>query len=103
MARPVAPGLLRKAMSGAGADDLLHAGELAGGDTDVGQHVTRALAQGPPLKFDARLAQVELAAARGDPATPRLAEGAGYLVDVPRLRSLAAPHTISPGLHAGHP
>jgi len=82
---------------------------LARGDTDVGHYVAQALAQGPPLsQFDARLAQVELAAARGDPAAPRLArvaldlaQRAGHLVNVPRLHSLAGPPHDSSGLRDG--
>nr|WP_239029470.1 BTAD domain-containing putative transcriptional regulator [Pseudonocardia acidicola] len=55
--------------------------------------VERALAQGPPLgHYEGRLAQVELALARGDPhATPlaahalAAARAGGHLVSVPRL------------------
>jgi hypothetical protein len=42
--------------------------------------VARALAVGPPLgHYEARLAEVELAAARGDPRTVELAEAARRL------------------------
>ena len=57
----------------------------------------RALAVGPPLgHYEARLAQVELAAARGADEHPALAAAAlerarqdGYAVLIPRLRHLS--------------
>ncbi|MDQ2706115.1 MAG: hypothetical protein M3Z25_00015 [Actinomycetota bacterium] len=60
--------------------------------------VRRALALGPPLgHYEARLAQVELAAARGGDDVPALASAAlaaaragGHLVSVPRLAELAS-------------
>jgi tetratricopeptide (TPR) repeat protein len=66
---------------------------------EAAQHVRRALAEGPPLgHFEARLAEVELAAACGDPATTRLAatalriaDAAGMQQDRGRLVALAAP------------
>ncbi len=59
--------------------------------------VEQALAEGPPLgHYEARLARVELAAARGDDATPAMAADSlglalagGYQAHVPRLRVLA--------------
>ena len=49
--------------------------------------VHRALAEGPPLgHFEARLAEVELAAARGDPATAELARAALYKADAAGMR-----------------
>lgn len=61
--------------------------------------VRRALAQGPPLgHYEGRLAQVELAAARGEPATRALARDALRLADAggmsqgrERLAALASP------------
>jgi hypothetical protein len=63
--------------------------------------VEQALAEGPPLgHYEARLARVELAAARGEDATPtlaaealRAAEAGGYRVHLPRLRQLAGAPT----------
>jgi tetratricopeptide (TPR) repeat protein len=49
--------------------------------------VHRALAEGPPLgHYEARLAEVELAAARGDPATPELAAAALSQADAAGMR-----------------
>ena len=64
--------------------------------TSAAAHVHEALEIGPPLgHFDAREANCELAAARGDDDTAplveealRLAEAEGYLDSSPRLRSL---------------
>jgi len=64
---------------------------------DAARAVDRALATGPPLgHYEARLAQVELAAARGADDTAALAaaarhaaEAGGHLASVPRLRVLA--------------
>ncbi|HEX2808912.1 MAG TPA: hypothetical protein VHN80_22330, partial [Kineosporiaceae bacterium] len=61
--------------------------------------VGRALAEGPELaRYEARLAQVELAARRGDPELPSLvatalqrARAGGHLACVPRLLELAGP------------
>ena len=69
----------------------------AGRRTGVQAWVARALGLGPALgHFEARLAEVELAAARADPRTSTLAAAAleratagGHLVSVPRLRELA--------------
>ena len=66
--------------------------------------VARSLAEGLPLTaYEARLAQVELCAARGDPASRQLAgealtlaELGGYLVVVPRLRALTAVPPTTP-------
>jgi tetratricopeptide (TPR) repeat protein len=68
-------------------------------------HVGRALALGPPLgHYEARLAAVELLAARGDPAAPGRAATAlaaartgGHLVSVDRLAELSG----SPGILDG--
>jgi tetratricopeptide (TPR) repeat protein len=65
--------------------------------------VTRALAIGPPLgHFEARLAEVELTAARGDArrrelalAALRTARACGHLVSVPRLAQLAGREELS--------
>jgi Flp pilus assembly protein TadD len=73
---------------------LIARGELA----EAEPLVARSLAEGLPLTaYEARLAQVELHAARGDPTTRPLAREAlaladqgGYLVVVPRLRALTA-------------
>jgi hypothetical protein len=62
------------------------------------------LAEGLPLTaYEARLARVELCAARGDPASRplagealTLAELGGYLVVVPRLRALTAVPPTTP-------
>jgi hypothetical protein len=59
--------------------------------------VARALALGPPLgHYEARLAEVELAAARGDDRCAALAAGAlerasagGHAVSLPRLAELS--------------
>jgi tetratricopeptide (TPR) repeat protein len=59
--------------------------------------VIAALAQGPPLAhYEARLARVELAAARGADDAPQLAadalaraEAGGHLISVPRLTTLS--------------
>ncbi len=73
--------------------------DRAGGRTGaVEPLVEQALAEGPPLgHYEARLARVELAAARGEDATPalaaealRAAQAGGCLVHVPQLRQLAA-------------
>ncbi len=63
---------------------------LAGGSTaGVAAWVAHALAVGPPLgHYEARLAEVELAAARGDPRTGALAEAAAR-------RALAGGHRAS--------
>jgi Flp pilus assembly protein TadD len=70
---------------------------IARGDLDAAEPlVARSLAEGLPLTaYEGRLAQVELRAARGDPASRPLAREAlaladqgGYLVVVPRLRAL---------------
>jgi tetratricopeptide (TPR) repeat protein len=72
---------------------------IARGELDAAEPlVVRSLAAGLPLTaYDARLAEVELLAARGDPAARvlagqalTLAERGGYLVVVPRLQALAA-------------
>jgi DNA-binding SARP family transcriptional activator/tetratricopeptide (TPR) repeat protein len=68
-----------------------------GAVADAGPLVARALALGPPLgHHEARLAEVELAVARGDDAATglaaaalRRAEADGHLVAVPRLARLA--------------
>lgn len=70
------------------------AGRLDG----VEELVRRALSTGPPLgHFEARLAEVELAAARGDPARGTLASAAltlaqasGHAASAPRLAELSA-------------
>jgi tetratricopeptide (TPR) repeat protein len=50
-------------------------------------HVRRALAEGPPLgHYEGRLAEVELAAATGDPATEALARSALRLADAGGVR-----------------
>jgi tetratricopeptide (TPR) repeat protein len=73
---------------------------VAGGELDAAELLLRrSLAEDVPLPaYEARLAQVELLAARGDPRAPRLArkalalaEAGGYLALVPRLRALAGP------------
>ncbi len=65
---------------------------------DAARSVERALAVGPPLgHYEARWAQVELAAARGADDCAALAAAAwhqagagGHLASVPRLAELAA-------------
>jgi hypothetical protein len=67
---------------------------------DAACAVDRALATGPPLgHYEARHAQVELAAARGAEDTSALAATAwhaagagGHLASVPRLGALAGRH-----------
>jgi tetratricopeptide (TPR) repeat protein len=62
---------------------LVHLGRLE----EAGPLVHRALAEGPPLgHFEARLAQVELAAACGDPATGELAGAALQQADRAGMR-----------------
>ncbi len=72
---------------------------VAGGELDAAELLLRrSLAEDVPLPaYEARLAQVELLAARGDPRAPRLArkalalaEAGGYLALVPRLRAIVA-------------
>src|SRR5882757_6135687 len=68
-----------------------------GSPAHAARHVERALALGPPLgHYEARLAEVELAAARGADDVSVLAAGAltaaqtgGHLVSVPQLAKLA--------------
>ena len=69
----------------------------AGSTAGVADVVAHALAIGPPLgHYEARLAEVELAAARGDPRTAALAAAAreravagGHLASVGRLTELS--------------
>jgi DNA-binding SARP family transcriptional activator len=72
---------------------------VAGGELDAAELLLRrSLAEDVPLPaYEARLAQVELLAARGDPRAPRLArkalalaEAGGYLALVPRLHAIVA-------------